>query len=444
MTNNAFNNIKEKVSISELVPGWTITGNDLGEFYKNLEDLDCRTQYDKCKLNELSFLSILSDEEVKELGYNPDVIPKKEKWPILPLSKFSDHTDVSLLRKDGIIPEGENSEKLALFSEIEGVGGIIARPVAVNETETRVVSVPISSWAFNDLADRAGISCTNISKRSLNRDKWLVEGFNASDITLVSRVSKNKRMKKILAVRGRIYEGFRQRPYVQSVQEFLEQDLGAATCIGWTISNEKVSLTLAFNEKKKEIKDFYPELSDKDLTPIVTITTSDIGQSAFKVNAGFRVGNFDLLLKSGSVSKIHDSYFKKNTLLKEVEKKCYNEFIAVPKEFARLLAIDVKHTASAIEEVLDFIKMEKKEGLARIKKAVQQQLEQEMSFGRYTAYDIVNSLLTIQDRLVLRKMNGDIREMAESTKARLVECIGQAIFCPFDTAKDEEYFLMPE
>lgn len=419
-------------SINSLLPDWSAMGNDLKAFFAELEDLDSRTEYERLKLSSISWLSII---ENGVFGKTRITVPDGV-WAICPISKFKhegEESKVLGMKKANVIIEGTEKEKDCLSKEIEAVGGLLS--YCKSNEKGRIKVLPLSPWAFKDLAERAGIMCEKINIRGITRDKWLVDNFTANEVTLVKRRNKGGDLNKVVSIRGRVYNGIEQAPHIKGVVDFLVEDLGEATCKEWSITNECTRLTLNFKDKLEEIEAMYPTLP-KGIMPMIKITTSDIGKNAFTVSAGFNVDGFEMLHKSGTVSCIHDSKLNIDKLTKEIQKKCFPEFISIPKKLAELLSIEVDNPGVAIEEVLDYIKLEKRDGLKFAAQAIKEQLTLEFAFGRYTAYDIVSSLMTIMSRIKLtKKGDGSVRELPEASLSRLNEALSQAIFCPFETCK---------
>lgn len=425
-------NNKENTSIKEILSTWSVTGKSIDGFYEELADYDARTIYEPYNLAEFSWISIRG-------GYN---FPE---WKIKALAKG--RSLESTIKKTSIISDGTESEISAMIKEIEDVGGFLGKQVQKQDSVEEAEAYPLSSWAFNDLCDRAGISCANINRHSIYRDMWLVDNFTSKQITLVARRSKNSDLYKIFAIRGRIYAAEEQMPLIEGTQKFLEKDLGPANSLSWGISNEKINLLLSFPEKTKEIQEMYNDIGE-NIMPIVSITTSDVGQTSYTVKTGFRVfykdkkSQFDIFLKNGTIKKKHDINLNLEKVQDEIKKKAYKEFIAIPNELARLLAIDIVDVPSAIDEIIDYTKLEKETGLKKFSIDIRKQLIEDLDFAK-TAYDVVTAMLTIKDRAVFLNKDQTVRNIPESSYKKLDEHLSQSIFCPFESQKGK-YILMPD
>jgi transcription antitermination factor NusG len=282
-----------------------------------------------------------------------------------------------------------------------------------------------------------------IDTPSPERDRFIASNLKDTRITLVARantVEKNE-FYKIFAVRGKSYKPVPQTEMIQKCISQLENELGKAESLGWSITNELTTLTLSFPEKVDEIRDMYPELTHS-IRPIIRITTSDIGFSSFKVQAGFELGGSRVYREKSSVEESHDHQFEAEKFLKKVEKKIFPEFIAVPAELSRLIGIEV-NTVEAIDEVFDFIKLESKPGFKSIAKHIKELMCLELSLGTCTAYDVVMSLITVPNRLVIKKSDGTEKEISDSSRKIMENVLAEAIFCPFDCS-DTTYGLLPE
>lgn len=427
-------------NLSFITPEWKVSGKSANEFFNELEALENRTMYIKKRMASCAWLSIISEENFEKENINPVSfnnarLKEGDVWAGKAFTCFDNTRNNNMaVPVANVITFGDDNEKKAFKNAIENVGGMLSFDIDGTPT-----LIPISPWGYKDLSDRAGVSCKKTAIRSQNRDRWLTENFTSDYVTFVVRKAEDedsdKVMYKAFAVRGQIYKDQSQKELIKATQKVLEEDLGESNSVHWSITNENTDIALTFPKKQKEIKDFYPSIPD-DCVPIVKISTSDTGNSAFHVSAGFYIGGFDLITKNGTVSCVHDKNLSPKKLSDEINKKLYPEFIAIPENLARLLGIEVPNVAIGIEEVIDFIGIEKKVGLRSIGKKIKEQLIYEMSMAgvNYTAYDIVTELMTIQNRLTLTKKNGDPKVIPPSTQKSLEDCLSQAIFCPFETS----------
>ena len=425
--------------MKELTERYTRTGTDVDEFYGEINAMDERTSYHKIMMSSITLLHICSEKEIENFKIDPKDVPEN-KWVVVPLNPNNESGEEKplLLDKHKTIPVGESSEQL--LREIDEIGTLVAFTL-----ESKAEALPMSVWAYKDLADRAGVLCSKIMDKSLDKSKWLSDNLDNSIVTLTIRKSEDGRMKKIFAVRGRIFEGQKQGPYIKRAQTLLETEggLGRSVCDKWEITNENIAVTFSFPEKTAEIQEMYPALPE-NITPIVDIYTSDIGKSAFHVTSGFTVGKTRIVTKDGSISAEHNKNFKLSSVMEKVEKNIFKQYNSIPKELARLLGIEITDMAAAIEEVLNFTGIEKVSGMKTIAANIKTLLCTELSLGSYTAYDLVNALISSPTRLVMtKKTSGELKVIPESTMKTLNEILSRSIFCPFE-CETVEYDLLPE
>lgn len=427
--------------LKNLMPEWNVSGKEENVFFDELNSLEDRTIFIKKRLSSCAWFSIIPEENFEKENVNPVSLNRRkieegcDVWAGKAFTCFDTTRNNNLaVPMNYVFKFGEDEEKRKIKNEIENVGGMMSFDIDGNPT-----LIPLSSWGFKDLSDRTGTSCKKTGVKSQNRDRWMVENFSSGFVTFVVRKAEDendnsKCFYKAFAVRGQIYEGQSQQQLIEATKQVLEEDLGEGNSIHWNVSNEGSEIAFTFPKKQKEIKDFYPTIPD-DCIPIVKIKTSDIGNCSFVVSAGFNINGFDLLTKNGTVSVVHDKNLTPKNIAEEVKKSLYQEFIAIPDNLARLLGIDVSNVAVAIDDVLDFIGIEKKQGLRSVGKAIKEEMISEMAMGiDYTAYDVVVNLMSIPSRLVLtKKSTGETRVLPESTRRALEECLSQAIYCPFET-----------
>ena len=424
--------------MKELTEKYMKIGTDIHEFYHFLDDMDSRTSYRKIRMDLLTLLHICSDEELTLYRIEKEKV-LNDMWPIIPLNPRNETEEVLLLSKNRAVPNHDIS-CCEIKKEIETIGTLVSF-----EDGGIPLVMPFSAWAYKDLADRAGILCSNITKPSINKSKWLSENLSEATVTLTIRESKDGKMKKIFAVRGRVFEGQNQGPFIKRAQTLLETDggLGDAKCDHWEVTNESIYIVFEFPEKTGEIKEMYPELPD-NITPIVDIYTSDVGKSAFHVTSGFMVGKTRVVSKEGTVCAEHNKNFNMNTVMKKVQDNIFKQYNAVPKELARLIGIEITDMTAAIEEVINFTGVEKKAGMKNVTTHIKTLLCTELSLGTFTAYDLVTALISSPSRLVMtKKVTGDPKVIPESTLKNLNEALSKAIYCPFE-CETVDYGLTPE
>ena len=425
--------------MKELTENYCKTGTDnMSDFYNILDTMDSRTSYRKIRMDLITLLHICDEYDLAQFSIDPNIVPN-DMWPIIPMNPRNEVEEVLLLNKNRAVPNHDPS-CAELKKEIESMGAL----VSFDDGGTSIV-MPLSAWAYKDLADRTGILCANISKKSINKSRWLSENLTEATVTLTIRESEDGSMKKIFAVRGRVFEGQNQGPFIRRAQTILEKDigLGIAECRHWEITNESINVVFTFPEKTGEIRDMYPELPD-DITPIVDIYTSDVGKSAFHVTSGFMIGKTRIVSKDGTVCAEHNKHFKMSSVMKKVQDCIFKQYNAVPKELARLLGIELTDMAAAIDEVINFTGIEKRAGMKYVVQHIKTLLCTELSLGTYTAYDLVTALISSPSRLVMtKKVSGDPKVVPESTLKVLNEALSKAIYCPFE-CETVDYDLTPE
>lgn len=420
--------------MNKLSENWSANGNDIIGFFTELSGLERRTKVETVNLQDTRWLSIPTQSVKDAMGIEDQ---GDDTYTVFTLDRKNpgNSTPMSLSKNSVIKLSLTPAAQHELEADIETIGGVLA--FAPEDGTTQIV--PMSTQGFKDLCDRAGVACTRMGMRSLQRDRWLAENLTNAKSSIVMREVSDQ--KKIFAVRGQIYQYRPQSELIKQVTNVLNNELGSAQCVEWKISNDKTEILLAYPDKQEEIQDAYPEL--KDICPIVKIETSDLGLSAFWVSAGFQVGNGKLFTKHGSASMIHDSKLNSERMEKKIRKNCFPELLSVPQELARLLSIEIHNMPLAIDELMNYLKLDKIVGLKAAAEALKETLLGELAFGSYTAYDLVSAAISAPDHLVLtKKTDGEEKILSAQSMQKMRDAISEAIYCPFDSIDELEGTLL--
>ena len=268
---------------------------------------------------------------------------------------------------------------------------------------------------------------------SLERDRFIVSHVRAQKVVLVKRVSdvNTKSVSKVFAVRGQTYKPVNQSAVIKRVLDMFNDKFGECEAISWSITNDLTTLLVSFPDNNKDIEEYYGLTGIK---PIVRITTSDTGFSSFRVEAGMMVQNSTVFFHKNVVDQRHTSRFDILQFLESIRRHTFKELVAIPDEFTRLIGIKVV-PEYAIDEALAYVKLSSKSGCTKIEHAIREMLREDFCFSpSTTAYDIVESMLTYSERLVMTNCRGESVEISQTTRNVVAETLGEVIFCPFTSS----------
>ncbi len=270
----------------------------------------------------------------------------------------------------------------------------------------------VSQMAMPTLSMQASVAGDmTINRSNLLRDMHLADAifFKNAPLTLVYREieSDGIAVKKILAAFAGAYREVKQT-VVSSIADAVMNDptMGNAEVKYWDVNHEITSIELAYPKMHDEYDSKY---GITDITPGVSVRTSDVGKSAITVFGTQRIRNSYVITE-----EISAKHTKKNEdptkIVETVEEKIFYNHRKLPEMLALLIgkeAVDYSSMSASesYEALCDLVE----DATTKLLKAVlsKRQLQSlldalkvELDTGiHYTLYDIALCLMTLAERL---------------------------------------------
>lgn len=429
---------------SFLKEDFQVIGNDLNECKELISEMTDHTKFEKINSAALGILSYVPVETSRKVNFyqlNPDNLPTDN--PNLTLNHFRAGVSKEAILKRGdfqfLIDETENISKLAFLNNNRMANNLyFASPNAFASME-----------GF-------GLKGSFLSTPSVERDLIIAKQFKREkNITLVSRNitttvgAKKVSTKKIFAIHSERYTEVSQMEIFNLIDKIISEEIfGKVRCSRWVVNHFITLIELEFPEKAKEICESYG--LPNNFIPGIRITTSDTGNSSFRITGTWRIHNS--LTLTNEVAKRHSGEINISEIIDDVDKEIFADYVKIPEALCDLmmknvtpsdidlsLASDqkknkdiIKSTIKATFSELGLVKAIGKKTEAVIKKLMLDEIDASMS---YTAYDIAMQILTLPERL---------EGLSKNTADALAKAIAKAPFCkynPMSNAEEDLYLI---
>ena len=167
------------------------------------------------------------------------------------------------------------------------------------------------------------------------------------------------------------------------------------------------------------------------MIPGILMTTSDTGDSSFKVCGTWRVDGTNSLVVHSDVKRKHIGDINTEKILEDITNKIFAEYARLPEALCNLMAHDVTDaswdltTTAGLKANYAEIESTLKAAFNRlgIVKAIGKKMEKKLREAmmnefdvsiRYTAYDIAMSILSLPERAVFMDKDKDISELQKA------------------------------
>lgn len=287
--------------------------------------------------------------------------------------------------------------------------------------------------------DRFGMAGDFLLTPCIERDIMIAKQFERDlGVTVIARSCNGT--KKIFSILSDKYTHIDQSILFDIVNKIeTAGDMGPAKCYQWNVSNFFTKLYIEFPEKADELSRLYG--LKKVMIPGILMTTSDTGDSSFKVRGTWRVDGSNSLVVNSEVKRKHIGEINTDEVIEDISKEIFAEYAKLPEALCDLMAHDVTDpswdltTTAGLKanqaEIENVIKTAfKRLGIVKAigkktEKKLREALVDEMDVSiRYTAYDIAMSILSLPERAVFMDKEKDI--------SQLQKACGNAPFIKYD------------
>ena len=436
-----------------LLDTFSVSGNTFEGLKETLKELMNHTLFMKWRSEDIELLSfedirdmdvIVKNEEGVAIR-NADGTFKRETIPViastlltpgnLPSMRKGDPLDtllkayrVSSVKTDELLHEWTELVKLAFVFNGD------------NDGPKRTFY--LASSAALQTMDRFGMSGEFLGTPSLERDMLIAKQFERDlGVTVIARAVNGT--KKVFSILSDKYTPIDQFIFFKIIKK-LEKvgDIGKAECYNWEVNNFFTKLYVEFPEKAHELSVLYG--LKKEMIPGILITTSDTGDSSFKVRGTWRISGSNSLIIHTEIKRKHIGSVDINEIVSDISDSIFAEYAKLPEALCSLMAQDITNPKwdltsqagmNANKEKIENIFKEAFKKLAITKaigkkseKSLREATIEEMDMSiPYTAYDIAMIIMGLPERAVF--MGGK----AKRDITNLQKACGNAPFIKYDT-----------
>lgn len=430
-----------KFSENTLLDTFSETGNTLDGLKEVIKELTDHTHFMKWRSADIELLSFRNrmkiEAEKKDKTGNTvlgnDGKPKMEKVPVVTSYLLTPHH----------LPEPEESlaghvkayrEKSVKTPELLTEWTEQVKLALIFNNNAASLNEPKRSFYFasqNALQtmDRFGMQGEFLLNPTINRDRLIAQQFEQDlGVTVIAREINGTR--KIFSILSDKYTHINQDILFEIVKKIeTDSDMGEAKCYQWTVNNFFTKLYIEFPKKAKELSVLYG--LKREMIPGILMTTSDTGDSSFKVRGTWRLEGSDSLVINSEIKRKHIGEIKADEVIEEITEQIFAEYAKLPEALCNLMAHDItdpswdltttaglKANQAEIENVLKTAF--KRLGIVKaIGKKMEKKLREAMlnEFDvsiHYTAYDIAMSILGLPERAVFMDKDKDISQLQKA------------------------------
>lgn len=417
-----------------------MTGSDLEECRTLIFEIATHTNFEKINSAGLVTLSYVPVENSKKVNFyrlNPDELPTDR--PDLTLNHF----------RTGLIKSSieEKWDLKFIIDEIENVS-----KVAFLDNNKPSNNLYFASENVFSSMDGFGLRGSFLSNPCIERDLLVAKQFKGGkNLTLVIRnfvktieksngKTESKDIKKVFAIHSGRYGEMPQLEMFNVIDKIVNDEVfGKVSCSKWLVNHYFTSIELEFPEKADEICKAYglPNI----FVPGIRITTSDTGNSSFRIVGTWRIKNS--LALTNEVAKRHSGAIDINEIIEDVEKEIFADYVKIPEALCDLMLknitpedldlsvnTDMRKNQEIVENIikstlkeLEVVKAIGKKNEMTLRDLMLQEIDPSIS---YTAYDIAMQILTIPER---------IEGLSSSALNSLAKTIAKAPFCSYEDEK---------
>lgn len=272
----------------------------------------------------------------------------------------------------------------------------------------------VSEYAIPTLTIRASVGGDRtINRVNLIRNLHLADGFlsKGNEHAKLLYRENDKGIKKIFAFLGNYYHIMPQT-ILGDVVNFIEDEaiLGRMEVKDWKIDHRFSHIYVEFPEGAEDFKDIY-KIPD-EIVPGISILTSDTGCSSLSVRGTYRIKG--TVITFCEYLKKHTSEITAEDILKTVDEKVFTDVRKLPETLVRLMSpildyskVDVKTEVGGIKNLEKFKDLAEETlkksvsdiGKKRIKKILEQLMEEIAEDMPYSFYDLAIMLMDLQTRV---------------------------------------------
>lgn len=430
-----------KYDENALLDSFEVTGSSLDDLKEVTTVLTKNTQFMKWHSADIELLSfmdkrVIERDKTDEKG-NPVLDRKgnvkKEQIPCvtnfvltpgkLPTSNPSVPMDTLLksYRESSV----KTPELLREWTENVKLAVVFNDNTAVNKTKRFYLT---SANALQTM-DRFGMAGDFLLTPCIERDMMIAKQFEKDlGVTVISRSCNGT--KKIFSILSDKYTHINQDILFDIVKEIeTVGDMGEAKCYKWTVNNFFTKLYIEFPQKAKELSVLYG--LKREMIPGILMTTSDTGDSSFKVKGTWRIEESNSLVVNTEVKRKHIGEINKENVIDDISNQIFAEYAKLPEALCNLMAHDVTDpswdlsTTAGLKanqaELENVIKTAfKRLGIVKAigkktEKKLREALVDEMDVSiRYTAYDIAMLILGLPERVEYMDKKKDITQLQKA------------------------------
>lgn len=248
------------------------------------------------------------------------------------------------------------------------------------------------------LASRIGLAGQSLFTPTVKRDAYMAELLNntTAPINVVTR--KVNGVIKAFAAHSQGYPYIPQTILLEIIDKIKSDgSMGEIAVRSWRINHSITSVYIEFPEYADDVSATYhlPDI----VIPGMILFTSDIGDASVSCIGTWKIKG--CRVSQSSYKRRHRGDVDSAEIVKAIDKDVFSLYRKVPQRLCDLLSIDIADPESAIVMALS------KKGIdlsGTIGKKPASQLEEALiaeidSSVTYTAYDIVNSIMSVPERV---------------------------------------------
>lgn len=430
-----------KYDENALLDSFEVSGNSLDDLKEVTTVLTRNTRFMKWHSADIELLSfkdrrIIGRDIVDENG-NPvldkegnvkqEQIPCITSFVLTPGNLPSDHPSIPL---DSLLKSYRESsvrtpELLTEWTENVKLAVVFNDNTALNNPKRFYLT---SANALQTM-DRFGMAGEFLTKPCIQRDEMIAKQFEQDlGVTVIARSCKGTM--KIFSILSDKYTHIDQNILFDIVKEIeTTGDMGEAKCYHWEVNNFFTKLYIEFPKKAKELSVLYG--LKREMIPGILMTTSDTGDSSFKVRGTWRIEGTNSLVVNTEIKRKHIGEINKENIIEDISNHIFAEYAKLPEALCNLMAHDIADpswdlttTAGLMAnkaELENVIKTAfKRLGIVKAigkktEKKLREALVDEMDVSiRYTAYDIAMLILGLPERVVFMDKEKDISQLQKA------------------------------
>lgn len=415
-----------------LLDNWSISGNDLNQFKKEVRNLANTTGIVRSCAKDVMLLSKNPNRSETD-ALNVFVLQPNQIWEKtlagsleLKQGRISNKKIIEEGAAD-LIKEYENNTKLLVHLE----GKLYFTSSNLSTT------MGLRSGLKGDASLVPCVERDILTAQRLNND---------SEVSFIIRNVDG--VKKIFAALSGKYT-YVPQSFLCDVIERVEKDgkLGKIDCKHWKIDNELAEIFLEFPERANEISTLY-EFKD-EMVPGLYLAKSDVGECSITVRSTWRINNSIII--QDEIKRKHSAKIKPDEVLEDIDKVVFAKYTQLPDLLSSLMLINItdpewvkklstqrfiktneQHIQNTIKKVFNKIGLVDaicKKNEKQIYDSLCDEIDASLS---YTAYDIVMMIMQIPER---------VHGLASVYRDPLAKACGKAPFVKFEKEETKKVIL---